>query len=549
MSSCDNRTKLSGLRVVVGLALVFAVLLMAGCGSPGDIAGGPAGNVFRMNLGTEPPDLDPIRMTDLTSFTVVQNIMRGLTLIGEGQEVVPAVAERWDVSADGLTYTFYLRENAQWSDGKPVTAHDFLYGWRRALTSENGAEYAFFLFEIENARSFYEGKITDFSQVGAKALDDKTLQVKLERPVAFFLGLMAAPVSMPMREDVIEKYGDQFVEAGHYVTNGPYTLDTWVHEERIVLRPDSRFYGNKPKVGAVVMYMINDANTSVVMYENNELDYIETTTSIPSFDVRRLRKFPEAKVTSLHRINYIAFNTNKPPFDDPRVRRAFAHALDRSYYPRLMQAGEQPIASFITPGLEGYNPDIGLKYDPAKAKQLLAEAGFAGNLPAENFPRITLGYRTMYDIQKEAEIAQFQWKKDLGVDVKLDNMEWKVYLSRLKQDPPHLYKLGWFVDYPDADSFMALWIAESGNNYTRWHNPEYDRLVKTAAVTLDPEKRQALYDAAQRILLEEEAVLIPLYVAEKTYLLKPWVRGFKINEINLINLDSLSVAGQTENTP
>ncbi len=501
-----------------------------------------APRIFRMNLGTEPPELDPIKMVDLTSFTVVQNLMRGLTEIGQGQQVNPSVAKRWTLSEDGLTYTFYLREDAYWSDGKPITAKDFIYGWQRALDPKNGADYAFFLFEIKNGKAFYEGKITDFSHVGAQALNDRTLQVVLERPLAFFTGLMAAPVALPMRQDIIEKYGNTFTEAGHFVTNGPYVLDRWRHEEKIVLKPDPLFFGShsgqKPKVDAVEMVMVTDPNTSVVMYENDELDFIETTTSIPSFDVRRLRDSPECQTSPLHRINYFGFNTKKPPFDNPKVRQAFALALDRSYYPKLMQSGQEPIASWISPGLAGYNPKRGLNYEPVRARQLLAEAGYPNG---KGFPAITAGYRTMYDTQKEMEIAQFLWKQTLNVDVKLENMEWKVFLSRLKNDAPHIYRLGWFVDYPDADSFMAMMTGDSGNNFTGWQDDTYDELVKQAATTLDTQQRQNLYNQAQRILLEEAAAIVPIYLAEKTYLLKPRVKHFKINEINLINLDSLTI--------
>ncbi len=522
-----------------GLSLMFA----CGLDTPSKNSAEASPRIFRMNLGTEPPDLDPIKMVDLTSFTVVQNIMRGLTEIGEAQNVKPSVAKKWDVSPDGLTYTFYLREDAYWSDGKPVIAEDFLYGWHRALNPNNGADYAFFLFELKNGKAFYEGKITDFAQVGAQALNDKTLRLTLERPVAFFTGLMAAPIALPMRRDVVEKYGNTFTEAGHFITNGPYVLDTWHHEEKIVLKPDPLFFGTqdhqKPQVDAIEMLMVSDPNTSVVMYENNELDFIETTTSIPSFDVRRLRKNPECQTSPLHRINYFGFNTKKPPFDNPKVRQAFALALDRSYYPKLMQSGQEPIASWISPGLAGYNPDIGLKYDPKRARKLLAEAGYPNG---KGFPLVTAGYRTMYDTQKELEIAQFLWKQNLNVDVKLENMEWKVFLSRLKNDPPSIYRLGWFVDYPDADSFMAMMTSDSGNNFTQWNDTQYDEWVQTAATTLDPEKRQFLYNKAQKLLLEEATAIAPIYLSEKTYLLKPHVKHFKINEINLINLDSLTIA-------
>lgn len=490
-----------------------------------------------MNLGTEPPDLDPAKMRDLTSFTVIQPLMKGLTRF-EGLDAVPAIAERWEVSEDGLRYVFHLRKDAKWSDGRPVTADDFIFAWKRALNPDVAAEYAFFLFEIKSAKAYYDGDITDFGRVGVRKIDDYTLAVELYRPTPFFLDLLAAPIALPLREDMIERHGNRFTEAGNFITNGAYRLDTWDHEERIVISPNPHFYGPRPQVDKVVMLMVNDANTSVVMYENGELDFIETTTSIPSFDVRRLRKLPDAYTANLHRLNYFGFNVTKPPFDDPRVRQAFALALDRSFYPKLMQSGQKPIASWISPGLTGYNPAAGLRFDPEKARQLLAEAGYPNG---KGFPEVTLGYRTKYDVQKECEIAQFLWKKHLNVDVRLENMEWKVFLSRLVEDPPQIYRLGWFVDYPDADSFMSMFISASGNNHTGWRNARYDKLVAEAVVTLDPDKRQALYDKAQYLLLEKYTAIVPIYQAEKLWLVKPHVKNLKINEINLINLDSLEV--------
>jgi oligopeptide transport system substrate-binding protein len=378
--------------------------------------------------------------------------------------------------------------------------------------------------------------------VGVHAPDAHTLRVDLARPTPFFLDLAAAPIMLPLRRDMVEKYGDKFTEAGHFLSNGAYRLQQWAHDEKIVLTPNPYFYetdpAKRPGVKAIDMYMINDANTSVVMYENGELDFIETTTSIPSFDVRRLRKRPECKTSMLHRISYFGFNIKKPPFDNPKVRQAFAYALDRSYYPRLMQSGQKPINSWISPGLVGYNPNEGLAYNPQKARQLLAEAGYPNG---RNFPTVHLSFQTLYDIQKEAEIAQYLWKKNLNVDVRLDNMEWKVLLSKLDEDPPQIFRLGWFVDYPDADSYMNVFLSDSGNNHTEWKSKTYDALVQKAVVTLDPAARQKLYDHAQHLLLDQDAVIIPMYVAEKTYLVKPYVHGLQINALNLPDFDRLRI--------
>lgn len=537
-----SRTSLQKTGSILSVALI---LMLSACGKPSNASNNGTENhqnIFRVNLGTEPPDLDPAKTDDLTSFSVILPLLKGLTQFDQAMHAQPAIAQSWEISPDGKHYVFHLRPNARWSDGKPVTAQDFIYAWQRALDPKTGAPYAFFLFELKNGKAYYDGQIKNFNQVGVHALNAHTLTVDLERATPIFLDLAASPIMLPLRQDLVEKYGDKFTEAGHLVSNGAYKMTRWDHEQKIVLVPNPYFYekdaAKRPQVKALEMYMVNDANTSVVMYENGELDFIETTTSIPSFDVRRLRKSPDCHTGILHRINYFGFNTTKPPFDNPKVRQAFAYALDRNYYPELMQSGQKPITSWITPGLAGYNPNIGLKYDPEKARKLLAEAGYPNG---KGFPTVRISFQTLYDIQKEAEIAQYLWKKNLNVDVRLDNMEWKVLLSKLDEDPPQIFRLGWFVDYPDADSFMNVFLSDSGNNHTRWKSAEYDTLVQKAVITLNPAERQKLYDQAQRLILEKTTAIIPIYVAEKTYLVKPYVHGLEINPLNLPNYDHLSI--------
>lgn len=526
------------------LVIFFAALALTGCGIPVDSNpshsthhdSNPKTNTLRVNLGTEPPSLDPAKVVDLTSFTVVQNIMRGLTTLGADMKAAPALATSWEVSEDGLTYLFHLNKKARWSDGVPVTTQHLLEGWHRVLTPETGADYAFFLFELKNGKRFYDNEIS-FDEVGAKALDLYTLQVQLERPIPFFLEILASPVALPFRKDVYEEVGDRFTEATHSVTNGPFVLSEWQHNVDIKLTPNPMYFGEQAQVDVLLM-MVNDPNTSVVMYENNELDFIETTTSIPSFDVRRLQYHADATQLPIHRLNYIGFNTQLKPFNDSRVRQAFALAVDRSFFPKLLQSGQQPNASWLTPGLFGFNKDRGLHFDPKRARALLAEAGYPNG---EGFPEVSLGYRTLYETQKEMEILQYLWKENLNVSVRLANMEWKMFLKQLQTEPPALYRLGWFVDYPDADSFMSLFTANSGNNYTGWHNADYDAWVTEAAITPNGPKRQRLLDSAQSCLLEEQTVIIPLYNSQKTILIKPWVSGLHVNALNLIQFDRVEI--------
>jgi oligopeptide transport system substrate-binding protein len=219
------------------------------------------------------------------------------------------------------------------------------------------------------------------------------------------------------------------------------------------------------------------------------------------------------------------------------VRQAFIEAFDRTYIPKLFQSGEAPIASWISPGLLGYNPEIGLKFNLEKARQLLSEAGYPNG---KGFPKVELWYaNTTPENRQMSEIAQFQWQHNLHVPVELKNVEWKVYLKQLDQDPPQIFRLQWYVDYPDPDSFMNMYTSESGNNHSQWKNKRYDELVKKASIALDPDTRKALYDQAQKLLIEDDAVFMPLYVVPKSYMLKPNVGGFMLDSLNIARLDQV----------
>ncbi|MEB3206654.1 MAG: peptide ABC transporter substrate-binding protein, partial [Vampirovibrionales bacterium] len=458
--------------------------------------------------------------------------------------VAPAVARRWRVSPDGRTLNFELSHSARWSDGRPVTAHDFVFAFRRALSLQTAAEYAFFLFPIHNAEAYWKGTVNDFAQVGVKALDAGHLQIILEKPHPFFLQLLATPIALPLRQDNLEKQGSQFTEAGKFITNGPYQLSEWVHESTMTLTPNAAL--NPAEKGLKIRFlMINDPNTALVMFDNHQLDYIDT---LPVAEIRHLKTAPAYQEAygeqSLYALHYFGFNTLKPPFKDVRVRRAFAMAFDRRVIPTLLQSGQTAYNGLIPPGLIGANQTIGLGLNSREARRLLSQAGYhfrAGR--CVDFPKITLGFRAQYGLQREAEIAQFLWHRALGVEIRLQPMDWKAYLSQLAQpetaSAPNLFRLNWFVDYPDADSLMGLFLKANGNNHTGWHHEDYDRWVEEAAKTTDPHARRALYDKAQRLILRQEAALIPLYVPLKTYLLRPGLGAISVNPLNVLELDGL----------
>jgi len=493
-------------------------------------------NAFRMNIGTEPPSLDWALATDSASIIVLENIMEGLTQFDNNMTPTPALAESWTISEDGKTYTFRIREGVRWSDGAPLTAQHFVDGWRRLLDPSTAAEYAYFLYDVENAESFNQGRIRDFSQVGVKAEDSRTIVVRLRKPLVYFPALTTFTATYPARLDVINRWGDNWTEPQHIVTLGPYRLKSWRHEYKISLEANPNYYAGPPPLKSVIMYMVEETNTALDLYESRALDYV----SIPTYAIPFFKSRSDYRQLPFLSGYYYAFNTTRPPFDNPLARRAFSMAIDRSVLPKILNDSVVPASSWIPPGLLGHSPGIGMKFDPRQARQLLKEAGY--NSPS-SIPPITLAYNTNDTHKLVAENIKEQWKTNLGVDVHLDNMEWKVFLQLIKTNPPQIFRLGWNADYPDPDNFMAVFLSNSGNNHSRWANARYDRLVGLAAAEPNPEKRREYYYSAQRLLTEEDCVIAPLFFASLNRLVSPRVDKLDLNIMDILFLKRLMIKG------
>lgn len=518
-------------------ALALAgVLSLAGCtlAKPDHEA-----NTLRLNLGSEPPSLDWHVSVDSTSFDVVSNLMVGLTQYREDLSCAPSCAHSWDVTDQGRRYVFHLRKDARWTDGKPVIAPDFEYAWKRLLDPKTGGQYAYFLYDIEGAADFNTGKQKDASAVGVKALDDWTLEVRLKKPAAYFLNLTAICPAFPMRKDVVERFGNRWTEAENMVTNGPFKLDSWQHEYKIELAANESYCQGPPRLKKIKMFMIPEQSTAFSLYENNELDVVDNR-SISTPDVYRYRNSPEYKHFPLLRNNYIGFNVTKKPFDDVRVRQAFGMAIDRTVFPQILRRGENPSATWIPPGMAGYNKESGLPFDPQKAQALLAQAGYPDG---KGFPAVFLLYPTREDTRLVVEAVQDQLKRNLNVHVDLVNQEWKVYLRSLHSDPPPLFRSSWGADYPDPETFMNLFTSYSGNNDTGFKSAVYDRLIEDAEGEQDPGKRAALYERADTMLCREQAALVPSYLSTQNLMVKPWVSGVSMNPLDLQFFKDVVVTG------
>jgi oligopeptide transport system substrate-binding protein len=504
----------------------FACLTLTSCHGAN---GGAEPGTFRINLGAEPPGLDWNISTDSTSFDVVCNLMVGLTQYTPHLKCDPAVASSWEVLDGGRRYVFHLRRDVFWTDGKPVVAGDFAYGWKRLLDPKTGAEYAYLFYDVQNAYEYNTGKLKDPALVGVKALDDYTLEVRLKKPAAYFLYLTAICPSYPQRRDVIERWGDRWTEPEHIVTNGPFKLSKWAHEYKIELVANPRFFEGPPAVQTIKMFMVNEQSTAFALYENDQLDYVDNR-SFSTSDVERYHDSPQYHNVALLRNNYIGFNVKKKPFDDVRVRQAFTLALDRSAFPRILRRHEEPSQTWIPATLLGYSKDSRVQMNVVRARQLLAEAGYPGG---KGFPVVDMLYPSREDTQLVCEQIQDQLKRNLGVTLSLQNEEWKMYLEHLHRDPPPIFRENWGADYPDPETFMNIFCSGSGNNHTLWSNATYDDLVHTASCEQDPKVRADLYARADKMLCVDQAAIAPCFLATQNTMVKPWVKGLEFNSCDI----------------
>jgi oligopeptide transport system substrate-binding protein len=507
------------------LVIVMAITGLAACAAHR----GPEKDTLRLNLGSEPPGLDWHTTTDNTSFDVVCNLMTGLTQFRNDLSVEPACAKSWEVLDSGRRYIFHLRNDVKWSDGKPVTAMDFDFAWRRILKPATAAPYAFFLYDIDGALAYNTGQSKDDSRLGIKCLDDLTLEVRLRKPASYFLTLTAICASFPMRRDIIEKYGARWTEPAHLVVNGPFCLKNWQHEYKIELAANPLYFGGAPRVKFLKMFMIPEQATAFALYQNDQLDYIDNR-SFPTPDVYENRNSSDYHNFPLLRNNYIGFNVLKKPFDDRRVRQAVSLAIDRNVFARVLRRSEKPSYTWIPEGLAGYAASSGPEFNPEKARRLLAEAGYPGG---RGFPKVSILYPTREDARLVMEAVQDQLKQNLNLPVDLENNEWKVYLRKLRSDAPPMFRASWGADYPDPETFANVFTSRNGNNNTRWQSAAYDSLIDQAEGEQDRFKRAELYRKSDRMICRDESVIACTYLSTQNTMRKPWLSGITVNALDL----------------
>jgi oligopeptide transport system substrate-binding protein len=505
-----------------------------------------AEQVLRYNVGTEPETLDPTMATGIPESTIISNCFDGLTRTGfTGKEVYPRAAERWEVSADGLTYTFHLRD-AVWADGRPVTAHDFEYAYKRILNPEVGAEYAVMLYYIEGAIAYNTGKMKDASTVGVRALDDRTLEIRLASPTPYFLQILGHSSYMPLPRHIVEKNPEWNLEPETYIGNGPFILTEWRHHDRLVFKRNPLHWdaANVP-LDRLVFRTIQASSTELAMFETGDLD---VTYQVPTVSIPRLRSSPEFRSRPQIATYYICFNTKRPPFDDPRVRQAFSLAVERRVIAeKVCQGGEPPAYAFVPPNVadadgkrdfRAVGGDLLETQNIEKARRLLAEAGYPGG---EGFPRVDYLYNDDERHRKIALVLQNMWKKELGVRVNLRVEEWKVLLTHRRAGEYDLCRHGWVGDYADPMTFLELFITGSGLNDAKWSNPAYDEMIVAARNEVDADRRMEMLHRAEALLMERVPIA-PLFFYRILYLEKPDVSGFVRTALGYTYFDRASVA-------
>lgn len=519
------------LALILSLTLVMTSLV--GCSKKEEAAKEEVKQEIKYNIGSDPKTLDPALNAEVQAATMLVNMYEGLMKTDKDGKIIPGMAEKHEVSDNGLTYTFHLRD-AKWSDGQPVKAQDFEYAWKRALDPKTAAEYAYQLYYLKNGEKFNGGKATA-DEVGVKATDDKTLVVTLEYSAPYFIDLMTFPTYFPVRKDIVEKNPEAWAnDPSKSVFNGPFKGVKWERNNVVRLEKNDNYYQkDKIKLSAIEFVMITEATTAYTAFKSGEID---GTDEVPTAQLPKLmkEKDPNFKNQPYLGIYYFSFNITKKPLDNPKVRRALSIAMDRQAIVDVVTKGGQlPATSFVPPGImspDGKDfmkdaKDYGIKPTAQieEAKKLLAEAGFPDG---KGFPKLTFIYNTNEAHKAIAEAVQEMWKKNLGIEIQLNNQEWKVFQETREKGDFEIARDGWIADYADPMTFLDMHISASGNNHSQFKNPEYDKLITDSKSTLDAKKRYELMHKAEDTILDN-SIVAPIY-----YYTNPEILRAEIKDVN-----------------
>jgi oligopeptide transport system substrate-binding protein len=483
----------------------------------------PEDDVFRFANGVEPEMLDPGLMSGQPDGRIARCLFEGLAAPDPRTlDPVPGMARRWDVSADGIVYTFHLRADSRWTNSDRVTARDFEWSWLRVLNPDVPARYADIFYAIQNAQAYKKREITDAARVGIHALDDSTLQVTLAAPTPYFLQLVTYYPFMPVHRATIERWGDRWTNLENIVSNGPFRLTYHRQNDRFVMeRFDGYWDARNVRIQKIVAYSTDDAMTIINMYRAGMTDW-SPSGYLPAQYIPYARHYEDYRAGPYLGTYFYSYNVTKPPFDNKLVRQALAWAVDRDKITKyLLYDSKTPWGGVVPPGFDAYPYPEGVRFDPDKARRLLAEAGYPGG---RGFPHAELLFNSGTDNRRIAEAIQDMWKRNLGIDVELANQEWASYMRSCIDLQYQVARRTWIGDYVDPNTFLYVLRGGDGNNRSGWSNARFDALIEAAAHEMDATKRLRLLADAEAIALDEMPFM-PLYSYRTTELVAPYVRG------------------------
>jgi len=507
-----------------------------------------ASQTLLIGNGAEPGDLDPHLATAYTEFNIILGLGEGLTSIDEASgKPVPGATSSWDVSTDGLRYTFHLRPEAKWSNGEPVVAADFLFSYERILRPLLASEYAYMLFPVRGAENFNAGKTADFASVGFSAPDHHTLVVELAAPTPYFLGLVAHQAWFPVHPPTVLKFGkiDQrgtaWTRPENHVGNGAFRLAAWVPNDRVeVVRNPHHWSDPKAGLQRVIFHPTDNLPADESAYRAGQRHV--TYDVLPErMDTYRAQNPSPLRVDPFLETFYLRFNTTRKPLDDARVRRALALAIDREALAgSVLHASRLPAYHYVPPGTSAgaYRSEARQPHDPAAARALLAQAGFP---EGKGFPRLEVLMNTDVVNTRILEAVQSMWKRELGVDVALVSQDFRVYLDSMKGLRYDIARARWVGDYDDPNTYLDMFLTGGGNNQTGWSSSTYDKLIAEAAAAREPAARFALFQQAEKLLLDE-APIAPVLFGTRVQLVRPEVQNWHGNLLGVRRYQTLSLA-------
>jgi len=484
--------------------------------------------ILRKGNGAQPQTLDPHKAEGVPSSNINRDLFEGLVSEAPNGDLIPGVAESWIFDKSTLTYTFTIRDNALWSDGSRLTAYDFEYGLQRTLDPKTGSKYTAILAPILNAEEVAAGQI-ELSELGVKAIDEKTLVVQLKSPTPYFLGLLTHATSAPMHRQSVEKYGDSVAKPGHLVSNGAYLLSESVVQSHIKLVRNKYYWDNDNTIiDEVYYYPIEDQSSELKRYRAGELDY---TNEVPNNQFKWIKANLKDELVIHPRLGiyYYGFNLTKAPFkDNLDLRLALSMAIDREIITsKVTQFGEKPAYAYVPPGIGSYQPQKpkwahwSKEKRLAEAQRLYKKAGYSKT----NSFEVELRYNTSENHKKIAIAVAAMWKQALGVKTHLINEEWKVFLSNRKMKQlTQIFRAGWISDYNDPNSFLELMYSKHGMNDSGYDNPDYDSLLQESANMINPTNRQNIMYKAENLILKEQPIM-PIYSYVVKRMIKPYVGG------------------------